>query len=102
MCTAAVMTAAFALQPATTAVAVAQAPSFRAAVDVVSVTAVVRDSRGRPVNNLGREDFQVYERGRLRQIVQFKATSPTGETRHAVDVFIVEGGLVQSLDIYYR
>ena len=36
------------------------------------------------------------------QIVQFKATSPTGETRHAVDVFIVEGGLVQSLDIYYR
>lgn len=36
------------------------------------------------------------------QIVQFKATSPTGETRHAVDVFIVEDGLVQSLDIYYR
>ena len=36
------------------------------------------------------------------QIVQFKATSPTGETRHAVDVFIVEDGLAQSLDIYYR
>jgi hypothetical protein len=36
------------------------------------------------------------------QIVQFKATSPTGETRHAVDVFIVEDGLVESLDIYYR
>src|SRR5687768_12793418 len=74
MCTAALMTAAIGLQPATVAVAVAQTPSFRAAVDVVSVTAVVRDSRGRPVNNLGREDFQVYERGRLRQIVQFKSS----------------------------
>jgi Ca-activated chloride channel homolog len=74
MCTVAMMTAAIGVQPATTAVAVAQTPSFRAAVDVVSVTAVVRDSRGRPVNNLGREDFQVYERGRLRQIVQFKAS----------------------------
>jgi Ca-activated chloride channel homolog len=74
MCTVAMMAAAIGLQPATTAVAVAQTPSFRAAVDVVSVTAVVRDSRGRPVNNLGREDFQVYERGRLRQIVQFKAS----------------------------
>ena len=74
MCTVAMTTAAIGIQPATTAVAVAQTPSFRAAVDVVSVTAVVRDSRGRPVNNLGREDFQVYERGRLRQIVQFKAS----------------------------
>jgi Ca-activated chloride channel family protein len=74
MCTVAVMTAAIGLQPATATVAVAQTPSFRAAVDVVSVTAVVRDSRGRPVNNLGREDFQVFERGRLRQIVQFKSS----------------------------
>jgi len=74
MCTVALMIAGIGLQPTTTAVALAQAPSFRAAVDVVSVTAVVRDSRGRPVNNLGREDFQVYERGRLRQIVQFKAS----------------------------
>src|SRR5690349_20494835 len=74
MCTAAMVTAAIGLQPMTTGVVVAQTPSFKASVDVVSVTAVVRDSRGRPVNNLGREDFQVYERGRLRQIVQFKAS----------------------------
>ena len=74
MCTVAMMVAAMGLQPATTAVALAQTPSFRAAVDVVSVTAVVRDSRGRPVNNLLREDFQVFERGQLRQIVQFKAS----------------------------
>lgn len=74
MCTVAALTAAIGVQPATTTVALAQTPSFRAAVDVVSVTAVVRDARGRPVNNLGREDFQVYERGRLRNIVQFKSS----------------------------
>ncbi|WP_163796020.1 nuclear transport factor 2 family protein [Mycolicibacterium sediminis] len=35
-------------------------------------------------------------------IVQFKAVSPTGEIRHAVDVFIVKGNLFESLEIYYR
>src|SRR3954451_14111321 len=74
MCTAATMIAAIGLQPATTGVVLAQTPSFRAAVDVVSVTAVVRDSRGRPVNNLLREDFQVFERGQQRPIVQFKSS----------------------------
>ena len=68
------MIAAIGIQPATTGVVLAQTPSFRAAVDVVSVTAVVRDSRGRPVNNLLREDFQVFERGEQRPIVQFKAS----------------------------
>lgn len=50
------------------------APTFRTAVDLVSVTAVVRDSRGRPVLNLSREDFQVFERGKPRPIVDFKAS----------------------------
>ena len=35
-------------------------------------------------------------------IVQFKAVGPTGETRHAVDVFIVHDTLIESLEIYYR
>ena len=33
-------------------------PTFSTRVDLVSVTAVVRDQRGRPVRNLGREDFR--------------------------------------------
>ena len=74
MCTAALMIAAIGLQPATTGVALAQTPSFRAAVDLVSVTAVVRDNRGRPVRNLGRDDFEVYEQGQLRRLVDFKAS----------------------------
>ena len=35
-------------------------------------------------------------------IVQFKAVGPTGEIRHAVDVFIITNTLVESLEIYYR
>jgi len=49
-------------------------PTFSTGIDLVSVTAVVRDQRGRPVRNLGREDFEIYERGRQRRIVDFKAT----------------------------
>lgn len=66
--------AAVGFQPMTTGVVLAQAPSFRVSTDVVSVTAVVRDSRGRPVMNLGQDDFQVFERGKQRQIVQFRST----------------------------
>jgi Ca-activated chloride channel family protein len=47
-------------------------PTFRTGVDLVSVTAVVRDRQGKPVRNLAREDFQVFERGRPRNIVDFK------------------------------
>jgi VWFA-related protein len=66
--------AAMGLQPGTAGVVLAQSPSFRASIDVVSVTAVVRDSRGRPVMNLGQDDFQVFERGKQRPIVQFRST----------------------------
>ena len=90
MCTAA-MVAALGLQPAMTDVVLAQTPSFKASVDVVSVTAVVRDSRGRPVRNLGREDFQVYERGKLREIVQFKS-SDQGPVSLAI-LFDVSGSM---------
>lgn len=90
MCTAA-MIAALGFQPALAEVALAQTPSFKASVDVVSVTAVVRDSRGRPVRNLGREDFQVYERGKLREIVQFKS-SDQGPISLAV-LFDVSGSM---------
>jgi Ca-activated chloride channel family protein len=74
MCTAAMVMAAIGIQPMGAGTVAAQTPSFRAAVDVVSVTAVVRDSRGRPVMNLGQDDFQVFERGRQRPIVQFQSS----------------------------
>jgi Ca-activated chloride channel family protein len=46
-------------------------PTFRAAVDLVSVAAVVRDKRGHVVRNLAREDFEVFDSGIRRPILEF-------------------------------
>jgi VWFA-related protein len=55
------------------------------------VTAVVRDGKGRVVRNLTRDDFQVYEKGLLRKIVDFKA-SDQGPISLAV-LFDVSGSM---------
>ena len=91
MCTVGMVVAAIGVQPIATGTVAAQTPSFRAAIDVVSVTAVVRDSRGRPVMNLGQDDFQVFERGRQRPIVQFRA-SDQGPVSLAI-LFDVSGSM---------
>ena len=46
-------------------------PTFRSSVSLVSVNAVVKDRRGRPVRNLKRDDFQILENGAARPIVDF-------------------------------
>ena len=66
-------------------------PTFKTTVDLVSVTAVVRDGKGRVVRNLTREDFQVYEKGQRRPIVDFKA-SDQGPISLAV-LFDVSGSM---------
>ena len=50
-------------------------PKFKAGVAVVPVTAVVRDSNGRLVRDLTREDFQVLEDGAATSIVDFRSTA---------------------------
>jgi VWFA-related protein len=47
--------------------------TFRSAVDVVSISAVVRDRKGRFVPNLDKRDFVVADGGEPRPIVDFKA-----------------------------
>ena len=54
-----------------------EAPKFRAGVTVVPITAVVRDSRGRLIRDLSREDFEVLENGQPRPIVDFRSTAHT-------------------------
>jgi Ca-activated chloride channel homolog len=66
-------------------------PTFKTTVDLVSVTAVVRDGKGRVVRNLTREDFEVYEKGKPRKIVDFKA-SDQGPISLAV-LFDVSGSM---------
>jgi len=48
-------------------------PTFRSAVDLVSVGAVVRDRRGRFARGLKKEDFVVEEGGARREILEFHA-----------------------------
>ncbi|HTV01162.1 MAG TPA: hypothetical protein VMF13_11510, partial [Luteitalea sp.] len=51
--------------------AAAMQPTFKSSVSLVSVNAVVKDRRGRPVRNLKRDDFQILENGSTKPIVDF-------------------------------
>ena len=46
-------------------------PRFRSGVDLVKVTATVRDAEGRLVGDLTRDDFEIFEDGRPQRITQF-------------------------------
>ena len=48
-------------------------PTFRSAVDLVSVAAVVRDRKGRFARNLRKDDFVVEEGGTRRDLIDFRA-----------------------------
>jgi Ca-activated chloride channel family protein len=50
----------------------AQGGVFRSGVDLVSVSATVRDRRGRAVADLTAADFQVFDRGIARPIAEFR------------------------------
>ena len=69
----------------------AQAPRFKSAVDLVSVSAVVRDKKGRFVPHLSREDFIVVEGGERRPIVGFNAEAD-GPVKVAV-LFDISGSM---------
>lgn len=66
-------------------------PLFRSSVDLVSVTAVVRDRNGRFVRDLSREDFQIVEAGQTRPILDFRRQSD-GPIRVAL-LFDVSGSM---------
>jgi VWFA-related protein len=68
------------------------APStFRSSVDVVSVSAVVRDRKGRFVPNMARTDFIVAESGQTRPILDFRAEAD-GPVKVAV-LFDISGSM---------
>jgi Ca-activated chloride channel family protein len=46
-------------------------PTFRAGVDLVTVRAVVRDGRGRPVTHLEQSDFVLLDRGMPKRLTSF-------------------------------
>jgi VWFA-related protein len=66
-------------------------PTFRSAVDLVNVAAVVRDKKGRFARNLRKEDFVVEEGGARRDIVDFR-TDENAPVRVAL-LFDVSGSM---------
>jgi VWFA-related protein len=65
--------------------------TFRSAIDVVSVSAVVRDRKGRFVSNLVKQDFLIADGGEPRPIVDFRAESD-GPVKLAV-LFDISGSM---------
>jgi Ca-activated chloride channel family protein len=61
--------------------------TFRSGVDLVSVSAVVRDKKGKVVRSLNPKDFEVLDGGQLRKIVSLQAD----ETAPASIAFLVDG-----------
>ncbi len=53
----------------------AQQPSFRSAVDVVSLNVTVTDSSNRYVTDLGEDDFEIYEDGVKQDLVLFNRSN---------------------------
>ena len=51
------------------------APTFRSAVNLVSVAAVVRDKRGKVMSSLNDKDFVVLDGGRKRELLDFQSTA---------------------------
>jgi Ca-activated chloride channel family protein len=58
--------------PAAPAAPTAPAATFSSGIDLVSVSAVVRDHKGRFVQNLSARDFEVLDRGEPRSISDFR------------------------------
>jgi VWFA-related protein len=54
-------------------------PTFQSGVNLVQVPVVVRDRDGHAVKGLHKEDFQLFDRGKLQEIASFVETKPGGQ-----------------------
>jgi len=57
--------------------------TFKLRVNLVQVKVVVRDGKGKLVENLKREDFQVYDQGKLQAIATFGVETPESRRKRA-------------------
>src|SRR2546423_6106325 len=64
--------------------------TFKVSVDLVLVRVVVRDSQGKVVSNLKKEDFQLYDNRKLQTISSFSLETPEKRTASAVASTAVE------------
>jgi VWFA-related protein len=59
------------------------APTFKVRVNLVQVRVIVRDSSGKPVDNLTRQDFLLYDQGKLQTISNFSVETPQTRLQRA-------------------
>ena len=53
--------------------------TLRVDVDLVTVEVIAQDKKGNPVLGLRKEDFKLYDDGKLQQIVTFDAVADSGD-----------------------
>ncbi|MEI6668589.1 MAG: VWA domain-containing protein [Acidobacteriota bacterium] len=61
-------------------------PTFRSSVELVAMTAIVRDRDGRPVAGLSRADFELIDAGERRTIANFRAEPASASVAILLDV----------------
>jgi VWFA-related protein len=62
------------------------AATFKVRVNLVQVRVIVRDSSGKPINNLTRQDFLLYDQGKLQTISNFSVETPETRLQRAAAV----------------
>jgi VWFA-related protein len=76
--------------------------TFRLRVNLVQVHVVVRDGKGNPIDNLHKEDFLLYDQGKLQSISTFAVETPAtrrAKAEAAAKTQIEEGGQPKGPDI---
>src|SRR5580700_1850044 len=68
--------------------------TFKARTDLVMVPVVVRDAKGQAVGGLQKEDFQLFDKGRLQIIARFSLEQPGARTIEVKDVTAKAPGAV--------
>ena len=72
--------------------------TFKLHVNLVQVRVVVRDSSGKPVENLRREDFEIYDQGKLQAITNFDVDTPQSRRERAAAALKTQASAAPSPD----
>src|ERR1035438_9576668 len=78
-------------QPATEVVQRDEPATFKTRVNLVMVPVVVRDKTGKAAGTLKKEDFQLFDKGKLQEITRFSIEKP-GENEGAVKTADINAG----------
>ena len=73
-------------------------PTFKVRVNLVQVHVIARDASGKPVDNLTREDFLLYDQGKLQTITNFNVENTQTRLQRAAAVAKTQDNAVAASD----